>query len=202
MRHATRTLLFLALCLAPGAAAGQDCRMTAETPRAVAPAEAQRLYDCIEQEIVAAYTAIEGVPGVPDYRGWQVVSTAPFVSRTHGNMFINHIVSPEALSLYRQWEEMAGRLPTGTIVAKESFLIARDGRPRAGPLFLMEKAPEGEAAATGGWIYTRIFIDGRIERTGGEGDRSVRFCHDCHGAVPHHDAMFFPPRDRRIGPDD
>ncbi len=91
--------------------------------------------------MIESYSRTSDVPGVPEYRGWQVVSASPFVSSTHGSMMINHIVNPVAAELYTQWEAMAGqRFPEGSILAKESYRITSEGEARAGPLFLMEKA--------------------------------------------------------------
>lgn len=204
MPRAGSFLLLLPLLVgATGIAVAEECVTTAESPNEIDPEEADRLYDCIEAKIVAAYGKVEGIPGVPEYRDWTVVSTVPFISRTHGRMFINHIVSPEAEPLYRQWEGMRGQaLPAGSILAKESFLVDANGQARPGPLFLMEKAPASEASNTDGWIYTQIFVDGRFERTGGPGSRRMQFCHDCHGAVMDQDAMFFPPPAYRVDPPD
>lgn len=187
------------LVLAVTAARAEGACTTAMKPHEIGPTEAQRLYDCIEPEIVAAFAGVEGIPGVPGYRDWPLVSTAPFRSITHGRMFIDHIVSPEAADRYRRWEKMRGSaLPPGTILVKESFMVADDGRVAVGPLFLMEKAPAGEQEETLGWIYTELFPDGRYERTGMPDSTRMKWCHDCHGAVAHQDGVFFPPRRYRV----
>lgn len=184
--------------LLPGVAPAETSCRTANPAHRIGPEEAKALYDCVEPEIVAAYAAVEGVPGVPDYRMWPRVSTAPFRSITHGRMFISHMVSPEAEALYTSWEKMRGKaLPIGTILAKESFRIAGDGSVNAGPLFLMEKVTEADAPETDGWIYTEVLPDGRFDRTGAKGHSRMMWCHDCHTAVTHQDGVFFPPRKYR-----
>lgn len=190
----------MALIGSPAPAAAADGACSTDVPaQRIDDAEAARLYACVEEAIVAAYRDIAGVPGVPAYRDWTVVSTTPFRSITHGRMFINHIVDPKAEALYRRWEGMRGEtLPAGTILAKESFRVAEDGKATVGPLFLMEKAASGEHTRTLGWIYSQIFPDGRVERTGEPGGERMKWCHDCHGAVAHQDAVFFPPRTQRI----
>ncbi|MFQ5567579.1 MAG: hypothetical protein ACE5EU_14595, partial [Paracoccaceae bacterium] len=62
-----------------------------------------------------------------------------------------------------------------------------------------EKAAPGTSPGTYDWIYTRVFTDGRVQRTlGPDGDR-LMFCHDCHVAtIDEYDAMFFPPEEFRI----
>ncbi|MFK7943439.1 MAG: hypothetical protein AB8B85_11080 [Paracoccaceae bacterium] len=55
----------------------------------LSPAEAQALYDCIENSLIAGYSNAEGVPGL-DFRNYKLVTNAPLVSSTHGGMFVNH----------------------------------------------------------------------------------------------------------------
>lgn len=183
----------------PLPAAAQDCAASNEAHQ-IDQDEANRLYACIEAQIAENFAHVTGVPGVPDYRSWEVVSSSPLVSATHGAMMVNHIVSPDAATLYKQWEGMAGaRFPPGAILAKESFRITTSGEVRAGPLFLMEKAAPGTAPRTDDWIYTRVFADGRVQRTLGPGGAHLGFCHDCHAAtLDMFDGMFFPPPGFRI----
>lgn len=191
-------LLALLVCLAAPAGAA-ECT-TSAAPAEIGPEEAQRLYDCIESALVETYRDIEGVPGVPDYRGWAVVSSTPFISSTHGHDVINHIANPAARPLYTRWEGMQGRtMPVGAILAKESFEVTDSGAVEVGPLSLMEKAPPGTSPDTEDWIYTRIYPDGRVQRTGAAGGQYLDFCHDCHSATADHfDALFFPPEKSRI----
>jgi hypothetical protein len=193
------TALAFGLASPPAAAPAAECSTTNPTYE-IGPDEARRLYDCIEAAMIESYSRASGVPGVPAYRGWQVVSASPFVSATHGSMMINHIVNPVAAELYTQWEEMAGkRMPEGSILAKESYRITPEGEVRAGPLFLMEKAAPGASPETDDWIYTRVFTNGRFQRTLGPDSDRMMFCHDCHAAtIDDYDAMFFPPEEYRI----
>jgi hypothetical protein len=191
-------LIFI-LALPPVTAKAAEC--TTDVPAyQISTDEANRLYDCIEAKMLDAYSLASDVPGVADYRDWRVLSTSPFVSATHGSLMINHIVNPVATELYTRWEGMEGmRLPEGSILVKESYLITSAGEIRVGPLSIMEKAAPGTVPETGDWIYTRVFADGRYQRTlGPDGDRLL-FCNDCHAAtLDFYDAMFFPPEERRI----
>ena len=191
--------LAFGLAILPATAPAAECA-TANPAYEVGPDEANQLYDCIEAAMIDGYSRASSVPGVPEYRGWQLLSTSPFVSATHGSMLINHHVNPVAAELYTQWEGMAGQyFPVGSILAKESFRITPSGEVRAGPLFLMEKARPGASPETSDWIYTRVFTDGRVQRTLGEGSDRMMFCHDCHAAtIDEFDAMFFPPEEYRI----
>ncbi len=199
---AATTLVFglaFGLAFLPATAPAAECSTTSPAYE-IGPDEAQRLYDRIEAAMIESYSRASGVPGVLEYRGWQVVSTSPLVSATHGSMMVNHIANPVAAELYTQWQEMAGeRFPEGSILAKESFRITPSGEVRAGPLFLMEKAAAGASPETDDWIYTRVFTDGRFQRTLGPDSDRLMFCHDCHGAtIDEYDAMFFPPKKFRI----
>jgi hypothetical protein len=63
----------------------------------------------------------------------------------------------------------------------------------------MEKAAPGASPETDDWIYTRVFTDGRFQRTLGPDANRMMFCHDCHAAtIDAYDAMFFPPREFRV----
>jgi len=193
------TILIFGLVVLPAEAPAAECS-TANPAYEIGPDEAQRLYDCIEAAMIESYSRAVGVPGVPEYRDWLVVSATPFVSATHGSMMINHVVNPAAAELYTQWEEMEGkRFAEGSILAKESYRVTADGEVRVGPLFMMEKAAAGASPETGDWIYTRVFTDGRFQRTLGPGANRMIFCHDCHAAtIDDYDAMFFPPAEHRI----
>ena len=193
------TALALGLASLPATAPAAECSASAPAYE-IGPDEANRLYDCIEAAMIESYSRASGVPGVPGFRGWQVVSTSPLVSATHGSMMVRHIANPVAAELYTQWEGMAGqRFAEGSILAKESYRITPEGEVRAGPLFLMEKAAPGAAPVTGDWIYTRVFTNGRVQRTLGPDSDRLMFCHDCHAAtIDTYDAMFFPPEEFRI----
>ena len=202
MRHSIRlaaTTLAFCLALVPATAPAAECSATSPAYE-IAPDEAKRLYDCIEAAMIEGYSRASGVPGVPEYRDWQILSTSPFVSATHGSMMINHIVNPVAAELYTRWEDMSGqRFAEGSILAKESYRITPEGEVRIGPLFMMEKAAPGASPKTNDWIYTRVFADGRFQRTLGQKGGRVMFCHDCHAATAdNYDAMFFPPKVHRI----
>ena len=111
--------LTLVLALLPAGARAAECS-TSVPAYQISTDEANRLYDCIESEMLVAYSRASEVPGVPDYRAWRVVSTSPFVSSTHGSLMINHIVNPVAAELYTSWEGMEGKkFPVGSILAKD-----------------------------------------------------------------------------------
>ena len=159
--------------------------------------QANELYSCIEAAMLEGYSKAD-LPSVPEYRNWKLVTTAPLVSATHGNMFVNHYVNDAGADLYTRWEDMAGeKFAIGTIFAKESFRIStKDGSVKRGALFLMEKVADD--AAPDGWVYTRVFPNGKYQRTNGPKSEKMVFCHDCHAAtLEEYDAAFFPPEEFR-----
>ena len=162
----------------------------------LSPAEAQALYDCIAPSLIEGYSTAEGVPGL-DFRDYKLVTTAPLVSATHGGMFVNHWVNDAGADLYTRWEAMdGGKFAVGTIFAKESFRVSKTGEVKRGPLFLMEKVAPSEAPD--GWVYTRLFPNGKFQRTNGNKSEKMVFCHDCHAAtLEDQDAAFFPPEEYR-----
>ena len=190
-------VLALVVGMAPAPVAhAADCT-TDKKRDEVTPAEAQALYDCIAPKLIEGYSKAEGVPGL-DFRGYKLVTTAPLVSSTHGGMFVNHWVNDKGADLYTKWEDMDGaKFEVGTIFAKESFRISKkDGSIKRGPLFLMEKVADSEAPD--GWIYTRLFPNGKFQRTNGNKSEKMVFCHECHAAtLEAQDAAFFPPEEYR-----
>jgi hypothetical protein len=92
-------------------------------------------------------------------------------------------------------------MPTGTIVAKDSFVVNADGSLAVGPLFVMEKVGGGFNAESGDWRYTMVMPDGSVAGiTNGAGSETVEFCNACHAAVDEgQDYLFFLPEDYRVG---
>ena len=91
-------------------------------------------------------------------------------------------------------------MPAGAVMAKDSFAVTARGDVFLGPLFVMEKMPEGFNARSGDWRYTMIMPDGSLfGRTKGEGDKRVEFCITCHLSVAaENDHLFFVPEATRV----
>ena len=167
-------------------------------PARLAPAEAEETYRQLVDELVAGY-APTGHPAARDYRNWRRYNSAPYLSATHGNLYINNYVN-ESGRAYGNFEN-AGILPVGTIIAKDSFVVERNGDVRPGPLFIMEKMPKGFNYVSGDWRYTQIMPDGVFfGETLGEDAERVEFCIGCHLAVEQQDHLFFIPGPYRVAP--
>lgn len=163
-------------------------------------AQALTLYECIKDKM---YSDLQksGLEEAKAYRDWALVSTAPFVSATHGNRFVRHYVNDIGKDAYVKWEKIGGRtMPVGSITAKESFYVNKKGQVRNGPFFLMEKVAAGTLPDTNDWKYTLMFPNGTIVGVSGtDTSKKVKFCHGCHLSVlEDQDGMFFPNVDYRV----
>lgn len=183
-----------ALHAAPAAACSTDLDKFA-----MGGEEAARLYDCIEARLLQGY-AQSGRADATAFRDWPRASTFPFVSATHGNRLIHHYVNEIGAAAYMAYPEDGLEMPVGSITAKESFTISRNGDVAAGPLFLMEKVAAGALPETDDWKYVLILPDGRVMgESGTETGRKVTFCHDCHEQVlDGQDGMFYPEPEYRV----
>jgi hypothetical protein len=90
--------------------------------------------------------------------------------------------------------ENAGILPAGAIIAKDSFVVAKDGSLTLGPLFVMEKMEKGFSYVSGDWRYSMVMPDGSFfGETNGENAERVEFCIGCHLAREKYDHLYFVP---------
>lgn len=163
-----------------------------DQPAELADAEALTIYERIREAMVTAY-ARSGLDIAQDYRTWRRYNTSPYLSSTHGARFVNNYANDAAIAYGRF--EGAAEMPAGAVLAKDSFEVTQRGDVLTGPLFLMEKMPEGFRADTRDWRYTMIMPDGQLfGRTGGEHSARMEFCVECHRAAgAEHDHMFFLP---------
>jgi LysM repeat protein len=154
---------------------------------------------CNPAMIQAAAVAGMAATIAQDYQGWERLNTAPYVSATHGSRYVNNYPGPEAAEAYGQFEEI-GAMPAGGRIAKDSFTVSPDGRVAVGPLFSMEKMPEGFNPASADWRYAMIMPDGSLFGvTNGQGSQNVQFCAECHAIVADtQDSLYFMPEEYRV----
>lgn len=199
-------LAALALALAvgsPGPAIGQqqaaapERHFQVERPADLSDADALSIYSRILDDMVAGYR-LSGEPTAAGYRSWRLYNKAPYRSQTHGERFINNYANLAAAA-YGRFEE-GGRLPAGSVLAKDSFAVTARGDVFTGPLFLMEKMPTGFNAESRDWRYSMIMPDGSLfGMTKGPGDARVQFCITCHKAAgDENDHLFYIPQDYRV----
>ena len=163
-------------------------------------AEATAVYDCVKGSLKQGYgmsalaSEITGLAIAVSYQDWNLVSTRPYVSATHGQRFVHNYHNAIAQE-YTRYEE-AGVLPVGAVLAKDSFSL-RGGRVRAGPLFVMEKMRAGFNEASQNWRYTLVMPNGKVVgTTSGKGSKNVEFCIGCH-VVTDTDSLYFLPQEFR-----
>lgn len=160
-------------------------------------AEAQLAYDCARPTLQAAY-ARSGIPAAVGYTAWTRFSAFPYRSATHGSRYVNNYANDIAVPYYGRYEK-AGKLPAGSILAKDSFVVADNGQIIIGALALMEKMYAGYNPKYGDWRYSLILPDGTfVSSTGSVRSASVAFCGDCHQAAQNQDSLFFIPPQYRI----
>lgn len=160
--------------------------------------EAQDIYDDLRDDLGRRYRR-SGDPTAGAYQDWTRFNTAPYRSATHGRRYVNNYANDLARD-YGAAEE-AGDLPVGAVVAKDSFQVPAEGEIQPGPLFVMEKMPEGFNYVSGDWRYSMITADGDLAgRTRGPGAERVEFCISCHLAREDSDHLFFVPPAFRPAP--
>jgi hypothetical protein len=162
------------------------------------PAEATAAYDCLNADMKAAYES-SGVPEAAQYLDWKAFSMAPYNSATHGGRHVMNYANDVAKEAYGMYDEV-GRMPVGSVLAKDSFVVQTDGKAAVGPLFLMEKMAAGFNKASGNWKYTMILPDGTVAGvTNGKGSENMVFCYECHMAMDEEtDSLFFLPEELRV----
>ncbi|HSS63130.1 MAG TPA: cytochrome P460 family protein, partial [Gammaproteobacteria bacterium] len=161
-------------------------------PASLAPQEAQQIYEVALNALSAGY-ARSGDPSAESYSNWRRYNSAPYLSSTHGNHYVNNYAN-ETARAYGSGK----RLPLGSVIAKDSFSVTETGGILLGPLFLMEKMPEGFSYVSGDWKYSLIQPDGTpFGETHGAGSQRVQYCIRCHLAVEAQDHLYFVPPEHR-----
>ena len=164
----------------------------------VTAAEANKAYGCLIDEMISGYHRA-GLEPVANYWFWALVASSPYQSATHGSRYVNNYANPVAAANYKKFED-GGRMPAGSVLAKDSFVVNPNGTTAAGPLFVMEKRNAGFNADSFDWAYTMVNPDGTVFGvTKGQGSANVEFCVECHAAVAEdQDSLFFLPEEFRV----
>jgi len=166
-------------------------------PADLTSADAITIYDRIRGDMSQAYKR-SGIEHSEDYTSWTKYNTAPYLSATHGNRFVNNYANKIAKD-YAHLDKVES-LPQGSILAKDSFEVTKDGDVLTGPLALMEKMETGFNPESREWRYTMILPDGSVFGiTNAQGSDRVQFCIDCHVAAGDDmDHLFYVPERFRV----
>jgi len=162
------------------------------------PAAAEKVYRRLRKDMAAAF-AMSGKTATKRYQSWRRYNKAPYQSTQHGDRYLNNYANKTAQA-YGKFEQ-SGKLLFGSVLAKDSFTVLKDGGKLPGPIFIMEKMKAGFRPDFGDWRYSMILPDGSfVGQTGGEGAENVEYCGTCHARVPPaHDHMFYLPKKDRVG---
>ncbi len=157
--------------------------------------EAKVAYNCLKGQLKAGYSK-SGNATAKNYMKWANYSTTPYQSSTHGDRYVNNYANATAKA-YGKYEA-SGKMPAGSIIAKDSFIASPNGKVMPGPLFVMEKMSNGFNKPSGDWRYTMIMAGGNVAgTTNGQGSKAVAFCIECHASVAEQDHLFFLPNEFR-----
>jgi hypothetical protein len=168
-----------------------------ERPAALTGADALTIYNRILDDMVAGYR-LSDLAFAESYRAWRRYNTVPYRSAQHGERFVNNFAN-DAAKNYRHFEA-AGEMPVGSILVKDSFAVTKRGDVFSGPLFVMEKMPQGFNLGSRDWRYAMIMPDGSLFGiTNDEGSDRVEFCVTCHKlAGDQNDHLFYIPERYRV----
>ncbi len=165
-------------------------------PADLSKEEASRIYERMAQQMLEGYRQSD-TPAAAQYQNWKRFNTAPYLSRGHGNRFLNNYgnsVARDYLNL-----QTGEQMPVGSILAKDSFTVTQSGEAFGGALFLMEKLPQATSPDTADWRYVMIMPDGSLfGDTLGENPVKMDFCHSCHEIAEAEDFLYFIPEDFQI----
>lgn len=158
-------------------------------------------YDNADVTLVRAAHTYEkaNVDLVRGYREWRTFSSSPYQSATHGNRYVTNRANAKGASSYGKFENV-GKMPVGSVLAKDSFVANPDGTTALGPLFVMQKMEAGFSAESDDWMYMMIMPAGSVfGATKGVGAQNVKFCAECHSAMKEQqDSLFFLPEQFRV----
>ncbi len=171
--------------------ASADSCTVAGDPYDLDDAGVTALYDCIKDKMAAQY-ASQGDEVGSAYRGWAVTSTRPGLAGPHGERFLQTFANDVAAEQYLKFEEEGVVMPVGSVLAKESFKVKKDGSLAVGPLFIMTKLEAGGAPDADDWHYDALQPNGKVMKI------KQSFCHDCHVGWESQDNLGYPLEEVRI----
>lgn len=168
-----------------------QAHLAIENPAELTPDEARENYKSLARRMARGYSAAQLDP-IRNYQNWPVFNTAPYISSTHGQRYVNSYANRMA-SNYGTLK--AGEvLPAGSVLAKDSMTVTDEGNIHPGALFVMIKLGQDASPATADWRYIMVMPDGSLfgDTMGNRAD-AVAYCHECHEQVADRDFTFFVP---------
>ena len=141
---------------------------------------------------MASSYALSRLSAIENYQSWKRYNSAPYLSATHGQRFVNNFANEPAKNYGKL--QKGEKYPAGSVFAKDSVTITEEGKVFPGAMFVMEKLAAGSQPETGDWRYIMVLPDGtQYGDTTGEEAPQVKYCHACHAAKADQDFVFFIP---------
>ncbi len=173
--------------------AANPCAAKRKEPPELTDAEARNAYNCVSPHMAKAYRKSLH-PAAVGYRTWRRFSSVPYPAEAHGTRFMNNYANQTARVEYGKFEKGA-TMPSGSVLAKDSFIVGDHGNISVGPLYLMSKGQTASNTAMRDWKYTMIMPGGDVR----EDADTQKFCHACHRrAGAQDDNMMFLPLPFRV----
>ena len=190
------------LLLAGVASSAQEDAETAhiavENPADLSQDEANRIYDTLKQALADGYAPAK-MKLIENYQDWKRYNSAPYLSATHGQRFVNSYANDLGGNYGRL--KPGETYPAGTVFAKDTITVTDEGKNFPGAMFVMEKLPAGKSPDTADWRYVMVIPDGSIfGDTVGDEPELVEYCHACHEAKADDDYVFYVPEEYRVSP--
>lgn len=195
MKHISATAAGLAAILTAGPVLAETCK-TSTPVDDMTYEDAGKLYDCLKDSMATGYAAgpKRWIPKefVEDYRNWTPASTLPANPGVHGERYLMTWVSPGGAGEYLKFAEEGVKIPAGTVIAKESFTVGKNGVAKPGPLFIMQKVAEGKSPKTADWYYMMVSPKGVPQ-----GVNVYAACNECHSIYSETDQVAYPEEEVR-----
>lgn len=168
-----------------------EAHLSIDNPAELSQAETQRIYEALMERLDKGFASAR-LDILTSYQDWEKFNTAPYISATHGQRFVNNYAN--AMAQNYATLKPGEKLPAGSVLAKDSITITDEGRVFPGAMFVMEKLADGTSPATADWRYIMVMPDGSLfGDTIGDRPRAVTYCHTCHEQVAERDYTFFVP---------
>ena len=163
----------------------------------ITPERAESIYENLRGDMADRYAEAAEASAM-NYQKWQRFNSAPYLSATHGDRFVNNFGN--ALAVGYAGVLRGETMPPGAILAKDAFAVTEGEKVFAQSLFLMEKLEQGRSPAFADWRYVMITAAGELYADSLDPDTvaKVTFCHDCHKDVADQDYLFHVPEPFRV----
>lgn len=180
--------IFTGVAAAIAQSDGETGHITIEKAANLSATEAEEIYTRLA-DLMAKRYSIAGMRVGTQYRGWMRFNSAPYLSETHGNRYVNNYANRLGNAYGSLTKGL--RFPAGTVLVKDSFTVTDENKAFPGALFVMEKLSPVASPDTGDWRYVGIYPDGSMigDTVGFMPDR-VRYCHQCHRSRADYDFVF------------